>query len=66
MRHLGRMAAARGRYEEAERWLTDALAVQEAHLGPEHPRLAPTREALADLYTTWGRSEQAARFRSEP
>ena len=46
---LGRLHTAGGRFSEAERLLTDALRLQEAHFGPDHRRLEPTREALAEL-----------------
>lgn len=49
----------RGRYEQAEPLLRQALSVREQALGTEHPDTATTLNTLAWLYQNQGKYEQA-------
>jgi non-specific serine/threonine protein kinase/serine/threonine-protein kinase len=49
----------RGRYEEAERLLTEVLDVIRRHLGPDHPDAVAHMEGLAAVYIAQGRLEEA-------
>ncbi len=52
-----------GRYEEAEAELRVAHSVLAAALGTEHTRTVGAVERLVELYDSWGRPAEAARYR---
>jgi CHAT domain-containing protein/Tfp pilus assembly protein PilF len=56
---LGRVADELGDEEEAERRFREALEWESAHLNPEHPVVAETKELLADLLSRRGEHEEA-------
>ncbi len=63
-RTWGRALAELGRFEEAEVQLVAAHELQEAELGAEHAHTRRSTQALVDLYESWGRAEEAARWRA--
>jgi serine/threonine-protein kinase len=60
----GRLALAAGRYDDAERQLTGALAQLESSLYPGDLRIRRTRRALVELYERTGRAERAGEQRA--
>jgi hypothetical protein len=61
---IGRELAAQGRYDQAERLLLPAHETFAAQQGPMHKRTLAARAALAELYTAWGKPDQAAEYTS--
>ncbi len=60
---LGASLAALGRYDEAEPLLLESLAALENQDNQEI--IEQTRQYLFDLYTAWGKPEQAAAYQGE-
>ena len=60
---LGRLNLRRGHYEEAERQLLDARSIVESQIARDHPDARAVRTALAELYDSWGKPEQAVAVR---
>ncbi len=56
---LGTYFRSRGQYNEAEPLHQRALAIDEKHLGPNHPDTASSLNNLAVLYSDQGKYEQA-------
>ena len=52
------------RYPEAEAMLQTSLSIFKQALGPNHKRTQQVVEAFIELYTTWNKPEQAARYRA--
>lgn len=52
--------------QAAEPWMIEALSRLRASLGDDHGYTRQAREALAGLYETWDRPEQAAAVRAPP
>ncbi len=51
-----------GRYPEAETKLMTALQIAQEKLGPDHPFIDVLHSNLTQLYTAWGKPEQAQPF----
>jgi tetratricopeptide (TPR) repeat protein len=62
----GRTLLGLGRYPEAEEHLLAAYRRLETTLGAEHPRTQKIRERLVELYETWGKPDEAERYRAAP
>ncbi len=62
----GRTLLGLGRYPEAEEHLLAAYRRLETTLGAEHPRTQKMRERLVELYETWGKPDEAERYRTAP
>ncbi len=60
---LGGCLLSMKRYEDAELVLLQACFDLERLLGPAHQHARTARTRLVELYTAWGRSEQAASWR---
>jgi serine/threonine-protein kinase len=60
---LGECLTARKRYAEAEPLLTRGFNDLKAKFGEKDQRVVEARERLVRLYETWGKAEQAARYR---
>ncbi len=63
MRKHGVCLARLGRYGEAEATLLEARRLIAAAYGPDHERTRLAERDLADLYESWGRGGEAARWR---
>ena len=61
-RRWGRILSESGRFEEAEPLLLTALDGLRRSYEPDHPNRVDGRRALHELYTAWGRPEQAEAF----
>jgi tetratricopeptide (TPR) repeat protein len=61
---LGGVLITLGRYEEAELLLLEAHAYYQREDAEGPPRAADALEALVELYTAWGKPEQAAAFQA--
>ncbi|MDH3284438.1 MAG: serine/threonine-protein kinase [Acidobacteriota bacterium] len=61
---LGRALAILGRYEEAEPLMLSGYEFILSQHGPDHPTTQGAIRRLVTLYETWGRPEEATRFRS--
>jgi serine/threonine-protein kinase len=61
--HLAVTYARRGAYAAAESLYLRAAAIYQAQLSAGAPRAGRLRAELAELYTSWGRPEQALRYR---
>jgi tetratricopeptide (TPR) repeat protein len=57
--NLAEINLLQGKYEQAESYFQQALALWERDLGPEHPDVSFPLSSLADLYTKWSRGENA-------
>jgi serine/threonine protein kinase len=53
-------------YTGAEALWIESVGICRAKLGPDHRHTLSTTAELADLYETWGRHEDAARWRGTP
>jgi len=62
-RRWGRILVESGRFEEAEPLLLTALDGLRRSYEPDHPNRVDGRRALHELYTAWGRSEEAEAYR---
>ncbi|MBS0568272.1 MAG: serine/threonine protein kinase [Proteobacteria bacterium] len=62
---LGRLLTRTARYAEAEPLLLSGDAQKASELGANHWRMAEYVGALVDLYTRWGKPEQAAQWRKQ-
>ena len=63
MRTMGTCLAVLERFEEGEQLLLSSHITLRRKLGAAHPATLRTRQALADLYHTWGKPDQAAAYR---
>jgi tetratricopeptide (TPR) repeat protein len=61
---LGTILAGAGRYEEAETCLLGSYERLGELRGEESPRTRKARERLFELYSAWGRPEEAERYRA--
>ncbi len=52
-------------YDEAESLLVPALEIIANQLGPRHSETAATRRILSELYTAWGKPDEAAKYAPE-
>ncbi len=59
LHHTGYYLHERGQYTDAERFLQQALTMQEQVLEPQHPHIATTLYDLASLYHAQGKYAQA-------
>ncbi|HEX8704806.1 MAG TPA: serine/threonine-protein kinase, partial [Myxococcaceae bacterium] len=59
LHNLGRVLQEHGRYQEAKEKFTQALALREKLLGPEHPESASTLQQLGNVSWWLGHYEQA-------
>lgn len=59
---LGRAHIRLQRYSEAEALLLEVLQLQTDMEGEQSPRIVRIHEALRELYTAWGRPDEAARY----
>ncbi len=64
-RTLGRYLIRHGRYAAAEPELLEAVRLM-GDLGDLHPNAIDSKRALFELYTAWGRPEDAARWKVPP
>ena len=62
---IGKVKTRQARYADAEKDLLQSVEMKIALRGPENSRLFQSREALRELYTAWGRPDDAARH-AEP
>ena len=62
---VARCLVAEGMNAQAEELLESAYKVLHAQLGDQHTETGLARELFRDLYTNWGRPEDAARY-AEP
>lgn len=62
---LGRVLAMTGKYDEAEPHLLAGNAEKAHELGADHWRMAEYDKTLVDLYTKWGKPDQAAEWQSK-
>ena len=53
------------RYEDAEPVLLDAYSGRETKLDPEHPHTIEWLKQLVNLYESWGRPDEAAKWRAK-
>ncbi len=60
---IGAVLGAAGRFAEAEASYRETLDRFEARLGASHHTVRAAKRGLADVYTAWGRPDDAARFR---
>jgi serine/threonine-protein kinase len=60
--NLGSCLVDQERYAEAETYLLEGLRGMRASLGEDHARTHMVSSRLAELYTAWGRPEDAARY----
>jgi serine/threonine-protein kinase len=60
---LARCLLEAGRLAEAEPLLLESYPVLADSLGTDYPDTVAARQALIELYTAWGKPEQAAQFR---
>jgi len=51
------------RYEEAEKYLLNALNGRRLKLGDTHPHTIESWNNLIDLYEAWGKPEQAEQWK---
>jgi tetratricopeptide (TPR) repeat protein len=66
-RRLGRHLLEAGRFEEAEAQLLHSVhLMRDYHKNEDHPNVQTSKRALFDLYTRWGRSRDADRYRVPP
>lgn len=65
LRRHARCLIALHRFEEAEGAALEAEAVFAGALGPTHAQTIETRSLLAELYESWGRPDEAARWRAK-
>ena len=65
-RRWGRMLTGAGRHAEAEPHLLEALAGLDRVYEADHPNHVDARRALHELYTGWGRPDEAAGYRVPP
>ncbi|TWT46024.1 Serine/threonine-protein kinase PrkC [Phycisphaerae bacterium RAS1] len=63
--NYGRCLAKLGRYAEAEPHLRDPLETLRRSFGPRHIVVQRALERLVDLYTGWGKADDAAAFQAE-
>ncbi len=63
---IARALLERKLYSEAESLLLPALETLSGHLGAEHSDTQVARRLLADLYTAWGRPDDARRYTGSP
>lgn len=61
---LGTCRAKQGRYPDAEPLLIEAVNGVRHAFGPKHPRTSELQGTLIDMYKTWGKPEEAARWAS--
>jgi len=52
-------------YDKAEPLLLDAYKGRETKLGPEHPQTVDTLRELVNLYESWGKPDEAAKWRAK-
>jgi serine/threonine-protein kinase len=62
---LGECLTNQKRFAEAEPLLIESYATLKSRLGPTDPRTAEAFRRLGTLYDSWGKPEQAARYRSD-
>ncbi len=62
---LGKVRTRQQRFEEAEHYLLQSVEMKTALRGPGNSRLFQSREAFRELYTAWGRPDDAAHY-AEP
>ncbi len=60
---LARLLAQQQRFDEAESLMLEAYAVLVDQLGPSHRRSRGALEKIIDLYDSWGRADEAAKYR---
>jgi serine/threonine protein kinase/tetratricopeptide (TPR) repeat protein len=53
-----------GKYQQAEPLLLDTLSKLRASLGEDHPRVRDVITYIVVLYESWGKAEEAARYRA--
>lgn len=59
---LGKCLHDQGKLDQSERYLVDALLLLEENYGRSNPRTVLARRRVVELYTTWGRLEDAATY----
>jgi serine/threonine protein kinase len=64
-RNYGQCLTALGRFEEAEELLLESYDGLEASLGREHQHTHKTLQYITELYDTWGKGEEAQRWRAK-
>jgi serine/threonine protein kinase/tetratricopeptide (TPR) repeat protein len=60
----GNCLARMGKYEQAEPLLLDTLSKLRASLGEDHPRVRDVITNVIALYDSWGKPEEAAKYRA--
>jgi hypothetical protein len=59
---LGESLTAERRFAEAETLLLKAYEIQKARVLPQESNLIETRRRLAELYRTWGKTDEARQY----
>ena len=62
---LGRALVEQRLFAEGEEVLLEGYAAFQVQIGRQNPETLAVRESLAELYTAWGKPEEAARYRGE-
>jgi len=62
---LGESIAMQDRYAEAELLLVESYEPISRHYGPTRPRTIAALNRIVDLYTSWGKTEEAAVWRMQ-